>query len=72
MKKTLKAIIYIFEVDPLGNKSLYTSYESNTFNNWNECMKVSEREATFFCKELNNLTKLKYKHYVKLMYVEPV
>ena len=72
MKKTLKAITYIFEVDSQGNKSLYTSYEGNTFNSWDEGMKISEREATFFCKELNNLTKLKYKHYVELMYVEPV
>lgn len=72
MKKTLKAVIYIFEVDPQGNKSFYSRYEGNTFNSWNEGMKLSQREATSFCKELSNLTKLKYTHYVELKYVEPI
>ena len=72
MKKTLKATITIYEIDREGNKSLYSSYEGNTFTSWEEGIRISEREATHLCKELSSFTNLKYKHYVQLEYIELV
>lgn len=72
MKKTLKATITIYEIDPQGNKSFYSCYEGNTFTSWEDGIRISQREATYLCKELSSFTKLKYKHYVELEYVEPV